>query len=76
MARRTKSADTEVKESGFLVNAAIAIGTAAGHIASIVGATAEGPPVAKSAKKRKLPPKHKTGLPRRQKKTLRKAQSV
>jgi hypothetical protein len=52
-------------------SAAKPVVAAAGKITS--GAMPEAPPTAKSAKKAKLLPKHKSRLPRRQKKALRKA---
>jgi hypothetical protein len=62
------------KES-TLPSTAKVIGTASGKIASLTGATPEAPPAAKSINKGRLAPKHKSRLPRRQKKTQRKAQA-
>jgi len=58
-------------ESGLLVSTAKALGTAAGKIATMVGATPEETPPKKSATGR-LPKKNKSRLPRRQKKAQRK----
>jgi hypothetical protein len=62
------------KES-TLVRAAKEIGTAADKIALPTGAEPETPPAAKSMKKGKLPAKHKSRLPRRQKKAQQKARA-
>lgn len=59
------------EESGLLVSTAKALGTAAGKIAAMVGATPEEPAPKKSVKGR-LPKKSKSRLPRRQKKAQRK----
>jgi len=60
-------------EKNILVNAAKAIGTAAGTIASLAGVTPDEPASAKTVKKTKLPKKNKSRLPRRQKKAQKKA---
>jgi hypothetical protein len=60
------------EEPGLLVSTAKALGTAAGKIAAMVGATPEGTSAKQSAKGR-LPKKNKSRLPRRQKKAQRKA---
>ena len=60
-------------EEGVLVSAAKAIGSAAGKVAALAGASSE--PKAPSPPKVKIPklqPKNKTRLPRRQKKALQK----
>ena len=60
-------------EDTILVSAAKAIGSAAGKIASLAGASPEAPPAKKSTKVGKLPKKEGHRLPRRQKKAQRKA---
>jgi hypothetical protein len=60
-----------------LVNAAKAIGTAAGKVVALAGAAPGGtPPPAKSMKKGKLPKKDKPHLPRRLKKAQKKAAAL
>jgi len=56
-----------------IVEAAEAIGTAAGKIAALAGVTADATPTPKTVRKLKLAPKNKTRLPRRQKKALTKS---
>ena len=67
---KTKKKNTE---EGIFVNAAKAIGPAAGTMASFAGATPDKPSSAKTVKKAKLPKKNKARLPRRQKKAQKKA---
>ena len=67
MATRKQTSRKEAPPESTL-SAAKAIGTPA-------GATPEALPAAKSVKKGKLAPKHKSRLPRRQKKALRKVQA-
>jgi hypothetical protein len=64
MAKKISSA-----ESSTLVDAAKAIGTAAGKIASLLGVKPEPKPARKPAAG-KLPKKNKDRLPRKEKKTL------
>ena len=61
----------EASHEGVLVEAAKAIGTVAGKVASAVGITPT-----KSVKVPKLAKKNKTRAPRRQKKALQKARST
>jgi hypothetical protein len=66
-------ADKRNTKDNVLVNAAKAIGAAAGKVVSLVGTTPDGTPLrAKSAKKGKLPKKDKNRLPRRLKKAQKK----
>ena len=61
----------------LLVNAAKALGTAAGRVASMAGAAPNGTPSpAKSVKKGKLPKKDQPHLPRRLKKAQKKAAAL
>jgi hypothetical protein len=64
---------TETSDEGILVAAAKAIGTAAGKVAKLAGATGEAPAPAKSQKVPKLSKKTKGKLPRREKKAARKS---
>ena len=69
MAKKQKN---EEAEESVAVKAAKVIGSAAGKIASLAGATADAPRPPKE-KKGKLPKKNKSRLPRRQKKAMQKA---
>jgi hypothetical protein len=65
-------------DESIIVDAAKAIGSAAGKIASLAGVAPPAeepapPPKTAKAKKGKLPKKNKSRLPRRQKKALKKA---
>lgn len=71
MARKTK---IDENDSGALITAAKAVGSAAGKIASMVGAGAPNP--APAARAGKLPKKNKQRLPRRQKKAMRRARNA
>ena len=62
----------ETPDEGILVTAAKAIGTAAGKVARLAGATGEAPAPAKSQKIPKLSKKTKGKLPRREKKSAAK----
>jgi hypothetical protein len=62
------------KEDNVLVSAAKAIGTAAGKVASLAGAS-ESQPATKSSKVGKLLKKDKQRVPRKQKKAAQKAAS-
>jgi hypothetical protein len=68
MAKKKQAAEESPEQDGALLRAAIAIGEAAGKIATAVGVT-------KPAKKRapKLEKKKKDRLPRKEKKAARKA---
>lgn len=77
---RKKPPAEQVPEESTLVSAAKAIGAVAGKIASLAGATPEtaaatpeARPARKSMKPGKLQAKHKSRLPRRQKKAQKKA---
>ena len=70
MYRRAGMAKAE--EGSALVDAAKAIGKAAGKIASIAGASAEPPAPKRRAKTGKLPKKNKSRLPRLEKKAQKK----
>ena len=70
MAKKQKN---EEAEESVAVKAAKVIGSAAGKIASLAGATADAPPQPPKEKKGKLPKKNKSRLPRRQKKAMQKA---
>lgn len=61
-------------EDSVIIDAAKAIGSVAGKIASLAGATADRPQSVK-AKKGKLPKKNKSRLPRREKKAQQKARA-
>ena len=65
MAKKSK----DDNEKSGLVAAAEAVGSAAGKVAAMIGATPNTP----SQKKAKLQPKHKHRLPRRQKKAQQRA---
>jgi hypothetical protein len=67
-----KPATRTETDDNVLVSAAKAIGSAAGKIASLAGATPEARPPAKSTKVGKLPKKQGHRLPRRQKKAAQK----
>ena len=78
MAEKEKTIDTG--DEGILVKAAKAIGTAAGKVAKLAGATAASdgadPRPSKSAISQKIPKlakKNKQRLPRKEKKALKKA---
>jgi hypothetical protein len=73
MPKKEKSTP-EAAGDTVLVSAAKVIGSTAGKIASLVGATPEARPATPSRKKGKLPKKDKHRLPRREKKALKKAQ--
>jgi hypothetical protein len=67
---------TPNNEEPVLVTVAKAVGSAAGKIASIAGATSEAPaPAPRMEKKGKLLPKNTTRLPRKQKKANQKRQA-
>jgi len=69
-----KQVATETTEESILVSTAKAIGTAAGRIAKLAGASAnETTEPAKSQKVPKLPKKDKSRLPRKEKKALQKS---
>jgi hypothetical protein len=68
-----KKETTETGDEGILVTAAKAIGTAAGKLAKLAGATGETPAPTKSQKIPKLLKKSKGKLPRREKKAARKS---
>jgi hypothetical protein len=76
LATRKQTAREEAPKESTSVSASKAIGMADGKIASPTGATPQVPPAAKSIKKGKLAPKHKSRLPRRQKKAQQKAQAL
>jgi hypothetical protein len=75
LATRKQKAGEEAPKKSTLVSAPTAIGTADGKIASPTGAAPQTPPAAKSMKKGKLAAKHKSRLPRRQKKAQQKARA-
>jgi hypothetical protein len=73
LASKKKPSGDQVRQESALVTAAKAIGGAAGKIASLAGVTPEAPAAATSVKKKKLPAKKKSRLPRRRKKSQGKA---
>ena len=75
MATGKQPSAEQVHNETTVVSAAKAIGTAAGKIATLVGATPEPPSAPKSRKQGKLPEKHKARLPRRQKKAQQKTRA-
>jgi hypothetical protein len=71
----TRKQTSQAPKESTLVSASKPIGTAAGKIASPTGAVPETSPARKSMKSGKLLAKHKSRLPRRQKKAQQKAQA-